>query len=82
MEGTEIVGEGRRHINKEETTTKLNWIFSLCCSPIPFVLFKWWEKSRLEGIVYFGLFCLCWAFPCVYKECAFPMMDGILNIIS
>ena len=36
MEGTEIVGEGRRHINKEETTTKLNWIFFFVLFPSPF----------------------------------------------
>lgn len=35
MEGTEIVGEGRRHINKEETT-KLNWIFFFVLFLSPF----------------------------------------------
>lgn len=38
--------------------------------PLHTDLFKWWEKSRLEGIVYFGFVLLMFGFSlCILRVC-------------
>lgn len=67
MEETEIVGEGRRHINKEETT-KLNWVL-LYSFPAPFVFLVvgWGERGWRDSNIFWFILLLLGFSLCIKR---------------